>query len=357
MESKYVNVREYYDVLYPYQFFVGGRGTGKTYSGLKMCIDMGNEGVIDKFIYMRRTDKELTAVMDSRLRGELINPFKSLNRDYGWEYGIVTAQKSLGQIVSRTWDEATGKCRIEGGVRGYAIALNTVSSIRGIDMTDADLLIYDEFIPERHVNRMRAEGEAFLNCIETISRNRELQGRPPMCVFCLANAFNIHNALFSELGVVDVVERMVNRRDYDYYDLQRGMAIHLLKNSDDFEREKRESSLYRLARGTRYVDMALGNDFIYNDFSLIGFKSVKGMRPVVRLDETTIWMKKGEEMYYCSMACGNCPRLDVSTEHERRYFLNYYGHGLRDAFIRGNVYFETYATKQYILSLLGILKD
>lgn len=355
-EDKFINVMDYWDVRYPYQFFIGGRGTGKTYSALKAAIEMATDGRINKFIYMRRTETELQAVMDSRLRGETINPFKSVNNDNGWKYGIVPIQKNLGGIYEREFEEGTGKVRITGDQIGYAIALATVSGMRGIDLTDCDYMIYDEFITERHVKKMKAEGEAFLNCIETVSRNRELLGKPPMIVFCLANAFNIHNPIFEELGVIDAVEKMINMRQSDSYSINRGLAIHLLKDRKGFKEEKSKTSLYKLAAGTRFSEMSLENDFIYNDFSLIGYKNIKGMRPCVRIDGVTLWEKKGEGTMYFSFASGNCPRLDCATEHERRYFLRQYGGTIKDLFIKGNVYFETYSIKQKVLELLGVLK-
>lgn len=357
-DKKYINVRDYYDERYPYQFFVGGRGTGKTYSGLGMCVDMQMEKLVNRFIYMRRTEKEMEACVDNRLRGEFMNPFKSLNADNGWNYGFMPVQKSVSGLYKRQWDEETGKVEVQSDLLGYGIALTTISSLRGIDLTDCDITVYDEFIPERHVKRISNEGEAFLNAIETIARNRELKGKKPMMVFCFANAFNIHNALFQELGLIDTVEKMVNRHQYDYYNQERGLSIHLLEDSKEFKQEKLDSSLYRLARGTRFNDMALENSFAYNDFSLIGFENVRGMRPVVRLrfdtESITVWEKKGQEHFYLSYCPGKAQSLDVRTEHERRYFVRYYGRDLMDCFIRGTVYFETYAIKQKFLDAVGI---
>ena len=56
-----------------FNFLIGGRGIGKTYGMLKEVIARG-----DKFIYMRRTQKQVDmCAMDS------FNPFKTLNNDLG----------------------------------------------------------------------------------------------------------------------------------------------------------------------------------------------------------------------------------------------------------------------------------
>lgn len=352
-KKKYIDIREYWDDRYPYQFFVGGRGSGKTYSGLGMVVEKQRDDEIDKFVYMRRTGEEIEACIDSRLRGEFLNPFKSINNDFGYNYGIMPYQKKCGAIHMREYQE-NGTVELKSDMLGYGVALSTISGIRGVDMTDADVLIYDEFIPERHVRSIKSEGEAFLNCIETIARNRELRGKKPMKVFCFANAFNIHNAIFMELGLISAVERLINRGQEHYYDNMRGLGVHLLKNTDEFMADKAASSLGRLTRGTRWSDMALSNDFVYNDFSLIGYKNVKGMRPCITIDEVTMWEKKGDGMLYFSYCTGKCPKIQTTMEHERRYFMQQYGHYVLQEFVKGNTYFECYAIKQKMLDLLRI---
>ena len=82
------------------------------------------------------------------------------------------------------------------------LALSTISNVRGFDATDRDVLIYDEFIPERHERPIKDEATAFFNAIETIQRNRELEGKDPLTVLCLANANELANPLFIELKLV-----------------------------------------------------------------------------------------------------------------------------------------------------------
>lgn len=352
VDGDYIDIFGYEDDRYPYQFFVGGRGTGKTYSVLRGAVEI-NQEYGDKFIFMRRTDKELERLMESRLRGEVMNPFKSVNDDFNWKYGIREVMKGVGSIYWREPD-AEGKLQPKGDAIGYAIAMSTVASLRGIDLTDCARLIWDEFITERHVRKMTAEGEAFLNAIETVGRNRELRGKKPLKVYCMANAFNIYNPIFIELGIVDKVERMVNSRQYDWYDKERGLAVHLLKNTEGFNRKKRETALYRLTKGTAFADMALNNDFVYNDFTNIGWRRVTGYQPVLGLGDWYLWKKRGERKYYATYTPGRCMRYKITNACDRRYVNMYYGDLLKKAVIAGNVYYETYQIKEEILNLLNI---
>ena len=55
---EYINIWKYKDEHYPFQIFIGGRGTGKTYSALEGCLN-GKIEDNKKFILMRRTAQEM----------------------------------------------------------------------------------------------------------------------------------------------------------------------------------------------------------------------------------------------------------------------------------------------------------
>lgn len=351
--NAYVNVWSYlYRDGFPYHFFVGGRGTGKTFSGLRGCIENYLE-TGERFVYMRRTGKELGACMDSRTRGEGINPFKAVNEMYGWNYGILPTMDGLGTIYARTFDD-NGKVLVEGEPLGYAVALTTLSGLRGVDMTDCSYVLYDEFIPEKHVHKINGEGEAFLNALETIGRNRELQGKAPLKVLCLANAFNIYNQIFLTLGLINRVERMISRGQTDAWMEERGVGIHLLDDTEEFLNAKSNTALYKLAKGTQFYDLALSNDFVYNDFSLIEYKNIKGYRPLCNVDDYGIWKKKESKELYMTYNQARVRSYDTDMIHERREFLQDYGRNLLPYFTKGWITFETYEIKQKWLDLLCI---
>lgn len=351
--KEYIDVWKYVRSLkYPYHAFVGPRGNGKTFSSLRGCVEEYKDKG-EKFIYMRRTGKELNACMDSRTRGEGINPFKSVNTEYGWDYGIVPLMDGLGSIYERTFDD-NGRVNIEGEPLGYAVALTTISGLRGIDMTDCSTLFYDEFIPEKHVKKISGEGEAFLNALETIGRNRELKGKPPLRVILAANAFNIYNPLFVILGVVNKIERMRMRGQNDIYLDEKGLAVHLLENTETFNKSKAQTALYKLTANTLFSDMALNNEFVYNDFSLIEYKNIKGYRPLCNVDNYGIWKKKESKELYMTYNQAKVRHYDTDMIHERREFLQDYGRNLLPYFTKGWITFESYDIKQRWLDLLCI---
>lgn len=345
---EYINVPEYFRNDINYSAFVGGRATGKTYSVLRYCIESGK-----KFIYMRRTLDELEECCDNPKYGEGENPFKSLNSDFGWNYGLVKLTKKSAGIFDRDIGD-DNKITHVGECLGYGLSLSTVATMRGIDLSDSEFLFYDEFIPEQHVRKIKAEGEAFLNAIETISRNREIKGLKPMKVVLCANAFNIYNEIFKELGVISAVEKMVNRGQQHSYMTDRGLSIHLLKATRSFVEAKSQTSLYRLTNGTNFYDLALGNQFVYNDFSLIEYKTLKGYQPVCSIDNVYIYRKKGSNSYYCSYSQSRCEHFNLKHVQERTSFFAKYGKALRLYFTESLVSFESYDVKMTFLDAIGI---
>lgn len=344
----FINVADYLRPGIFYYAFVGGRGGGKTFSTLDYCVETGKP-----FIYMRRTLDELIECCDHPTHGELENPFKGLNKEREWNYGLLRTTKKSAAIFDRVIG-ADGKIEYVDAPIGYGLALSAIATMRGIDLSDAETLFYDEFIPEKHVRKIKAEGEALLNAIETVARNREMVGSEPMRVIMCANAFDIYNEVFRELGVISLVERMINRGQTVSYFNDRGLCIALLPHTEEFVEKKKKTSLYQLTKGTRFYDMALMNEFAYNDFSLIGYRKITGMRPVVGFDGCYVYETKGDNQYYVSYSRSRCPVYDTRHVQDKKSFFDNYGKWLRMEFIDSKIQFETYEIKMKFLDAIGI---
>lgn len=342
----YINIWDYASDKFPFQLFIGGRGTGKTYSALNGAVENGS-----KFIFMRRTANEMDLMIDNQFGEEGANPFKPINRNRGCNLGFKRIVKNLAGIYERINEE--GKEIATGAPVGYAVALSTVSTIRGIDFSECTDLFYDEFIPEKHVKKLKSEGTAFLNAYETINRNREIEGRAPMRAWLLANSNDIYNELFKELGIVSDVEKMISKGlQHKYYD-NRGLAIHILESSKEFVDKKSDTALYRLTRGSQFYDMALGNTFSYNDFSYIEYRNIhKGWYPICGYDDATIFRKKGERILYVSYSNAQCKRYNISDEASKRNFIQNHKMMLYSNFIKGNIIFESFELKAKLLDLI-----
>lgn len=301
LPSGYLNIRGILSYNCTFNFIVGGRATGKTYGALSTVLE---DNI--KFMLMRRTQAQ----------ADLINkpdfsPFKPVCDDKHIE--ITTASVS----------KYNAKFMLDDETIGYTCALSTIANMRGFSAEDIKLLLYDEFIPEKHERPIKAEGAAFLNAYETMNRNRELKGKRPLTVLCLANAFDIANPIFLELGLVGIAEKMKQYGKELYIDREKSILI-LMPDSKKILKEKNETALYKLTEGSEFSKMALNNEFIYNPTDNIKSMPLREFRPVVTVGEITIYKHKSKRLYYVSEhRIGDPPKFTTDEISLKRYLKNY----------------------------------
>lgn len=350
----YINIYNFKNPDYPFQFFVGGRGTGKTYSMLGGAI----EGeVTGRFMYSRVTDKEYQVLLDKK-GVEGANPFKRYNKDNSTNYGLCKINSALSGIYNREATD-TGLLLPKGQPIGYGAALYNIADLRSLDFFDVTDWLIDEFILEKHKQGMKDMADAFFNGYETINRNRELEVEPlpPVNVYACSNSNNIYNDMFKGLGIVADVEKMVRKKQTDKYYKNRKLAIHLLKNSPIFEEKKKQTALYCLASGTKFAEMALNNQFVYDDFSLVGYKRLNDYAPVVNITkgdlEYSIYRRKGtRDMHVTYYKAKYVETFDVTKAQEKAHFKKEFGNLLYPKFLKGCLTFETYELKAELLDIL-----
>lgn len=350
-EDIYVDLMDYMDDDYPFQIFVGCRGMGKTYSGLKGLSGRAREsGFKRKFIYSRRTQDQLDSITDG-VDGEGMNPFKRLNADMGTDIGFHTLKKKI-TLISDRYREEDGSIRYAPESYGYGIAMKSVASITGLDASDCDDWFYDEFIRQRHEPSFSGEFDAIMGAYETFNRNREFDGSPAMRFWAVSNAVDIYNVLFKGLHLVHDAERMAASGKQHRYYKDRRLAIHLMQPTEAFRQMKVKTALAQLTKGTEYYDMAFNNDFAYNDFSLIKYQPLTGYRPYAALDDAYIYCKKGEERYYVCYAKCKCERFNSKLRQDVMSFQRNYGVRLVNPFRDGRIAFESYELKELILGVI-----
>lgn len=325
LDNGYLNINQILSYGVPFNFIVGGRGTGKTYGTLKTAYIENR-----RFILMRRTQAQCDLINKPEF-----NPFKALNNDTGSNAVVKSISKYNAKIVEETEEDER--------LLGYTCALSTIANMRGFDASDVELLIYDEFIPEKHERAIKNEGSAFLNAYETINRNREIKGEKPLQVLCLANAFNIANPIFLELGLVGRCEKMKNSGQEIFIDKERGVCVVLLQKSQ-ISKAKADTALYRLSSGS-YADMALSNDFVYNNSDNIKSMPLKEFKLLCTVGEISIYKHKSKRLFYVSEhRTGTAPIYKSDEVNLQRYRKNY-GVTLYGAYMRNNIICESLLTK------------
>lgn len=336
LPSGYLDFSAIVDNDYPFAFVIGGRGTGKTYGALKYAAEHGSEQ--HPFFYMRRTGKQADMIST-----HAFNPFKSLNKDLGWNIEPFPIAKGVtGFFHSFFTDE--GKLKPDGAYIATIGALNTFSNFRGFDSADVDLCIYDEFIRNAGEKSIKDEAFALKNAYETINRNRELSGADPLKMICLSNSNAIDNDIFIGFRLVEAAEKMIQTGKNQYYDEQRGIAIYNLTDSPISQRKK-NTALYKADAESGFSAMSLGNKYADYDVTSVKSAPLQEYRPLCSFGEVAIYKHKSAPTYYCTWhKSGGIESFNTDSIDKSR-FIRKYSH-LWDAYLNGRFLFESFLIKK-----------
>lgn len=322
----YYNIEDMLAKQQVFNIVIGGRGIGKTYSALKMLRDSGKH-----FIYLRRLQTEIDIVAT-----ESANPFKVINRDFGDDFKIV-ANKI--------------KCIMNGDTQvGYAIALSTFSNLRGVDFSDVDIILFDEFIPEKtRKSTIKNESDAFFNLYESVNRNREFQGKSPVLVIMLSNAVSIFSPLLLELGITEIIEKMLREDSELYIDKKRSILINIPK-SNSISELKKETVLYKLTSGTKFNDHAIENKFCYDSWYNVRKRNIVEYIPICSIDGVYIYRHKNNGTLYACFNRADCP--EYTSEDTYSIFKRNHWIYLHESYVSGKMYFQNMVAKKIIESVI-----
>lgn len=268
-EKGYFNIENMIDDKFPFLFVVGGRGTGKTYSTLKYCMDK-------RHAFIRRTVEEIKALTetDNADMSMSESPWRQLNEDMDGSGHCIKAFKiGSGRYmfcdIGNKFNWNADKEELEKIRKPLAniIALSQAGKIKGAGYENVEYIIIDEFIPMQGTRDIRLDGYHTQHIYETISRNRVDNGLSPTKLICLANATTIGNSTFLEFGLINDVYYMVKngycRADF----IDRGIRVLLLPADSDFTKRKAESPLYKaIPKTSRMYQSSIENKFVADDF-------------------------------------------------------------------------------------------
>jgi hypothetical protein len=325
LESGYIDQERILSSADNFIFEIGARGTGKSYGILKYIIDHNV-----KFMMLRRTQTEADMISTA-----VTNPFKALMMDNPkLEITVESISKNLSCFTIPGETKEDPRIRI-----GYLGALSTFATIRGADLSDVDVIFYDEFIPEKHQRPIKDEYAALMNVYETVNRNRELQGRQPVKMISAANSNDLANPIFIGLEIVDRIARMMKKGIEVYKDPEKSLAVYMFMKSPISD-QKAKTSLYKLTAGNDFQNMALRNMFDL-DTRYIRSRSLKEYKPVVKIGELVIYEHKSRKEYYARCgASGTIPHVFTTTDIDKKRFVKTYNY-LFLRYLSGYMLFES----------------
>ena len=316
----WVNWKYILDQGAAFNMVVGARGTGKTYGLMKELIDRK-----EPFIYLRRLKTQIDNC--GKVTG---NPFKRLNLDNGWN---IMPYSVGGNIEFRKDDK-------QGELVAVGVALSTVATIRGIDFSEFNYIVFDEAVAMIGEKPIKNEFDAFLNFYETVNRNREIIGEKPVQAILLGNANKLSNPYFTGWHFMKTAIKMIRGKQMIYRTQDNTRLMVLLQDSP-ISKKKAQTAAYQNG-SDGFISMAIDNAF-RTDETQIRSEPLKEYNHVVSVGEIGIYRHKSERKYYVSSKTQN-PYYDdfgIQLKMFRQDFLmmrvNY--------LIAKNVLFEDYESE------------
>ena len=320
---------------------IGKRQIGKTYNVLKHMLDSDK-----RFILLRGMRTELEV-----LERNVSSPFEKIK---GYEGRILFEKETEYTASIIRLDDKEGGTEVRTRI-GMGAALANIARVRGMNGDIYSDVVFDEFIPESHLLKVRHGDDAFNNMYTTIAGNRELEGRPPLRVWLLANSNNLDNDILKALNITEIVERMSLRGEESRIIKDRGIMI-ILPDSEIITEKRKKTALYRAIGGeSKFAKMAYGNEFAYNEYTDVANKPLQEYKTIIAFPCCIVHLHKSEKTLYVTSFMKCQPRhVYTDGEYGRMTFAKDFPE-IRAAYLRGRITFQSMAVKNYFLDILDML--
>lgn len=275
---------------------VGGRGTGKTIGTLMWALACGRY-----FAYSRRYAWQIANIASPE-----VSPLKAVNRNLGTDFMAAKISKDFyGFFEAEYMKDGKRRTRnMEGDCLGILIPLSTGAGLKGFDGMDIEFWISDEFVPDANESLLNNEGSAYWSIYETINRNREREGRPPLLQIAYGNSNKVATPYAIEFGYIPHFIDMKNKGETSRIVNKNELLI--LMDDSPISEEKGSQAVYK-NRKSKYAEMAVNNDFTDDHFSTIRRVSHKELYPQYKLGDLYISTMKSGGWYVSLQNPGGNP--------------------------------------------------
>lgn len=309
-----------------FNFVVGPRGVGKTYSCKRRVIkDYLNKG--EQWVYLRRYKTELEA-------GKLEKFFDDISDEFP-------------DVDFKVYD---GKFYIDGEVAGYYLCLSKAAQYKSIPYPNVMTIIFDEFIIDQGMIRyLPKEVETFNEMYSTIARLRDVR------VLFLSNAITFTNPyfLFYDLSL-QKDQKIVKRND----------ILLELVDSQEYSNAAANTRFGRIIANTDYGKYAINNEFLRDSDTFIKKMDSPGVSLftlVVDTHEFSVYSCMSDQIWYISDKVdptnNRVISVDVSSHTDGTTLsgdinAKIWLEQLKQKFFRAEVRFTTLSAKNLVIPIL-----
>lgn len=256
-------------------FVVSERGSGKTFSTLKHCVEKFLE-TGEQFVYLRRSEIE---------RDNSITTLLSQLQDAGF---------FLDNVFRVKEDYIT----CDGKIICRCLAISTAYKHKSVSFHKVKTVIFDEFIDENN-RYLKEEAIKFLSLMESIGRMREFQ------IICLGNKSTDYNPYYLYFNIKSSGSKFTRFRS-------RSIMIHEFK-SGEYRAAKLNTKFGQLIAGTTYGNFMLNNEAIKDDYTFIdklkGFKKIPIANIIIDKTNVVMYDAIGEGFFLYFLIRDDVPNI------------------------------------------------
>lgn len=314
-----------------FNFLIGERGVGKTYSAKKFVINKFLKSGA-QFIYLRRYKTE-----SSKAKKTFFNDVSSEFKGHSFE--------NRGDLFY-----------IDDKVAGFSISLSVANILKSVCYDQVQTIIFDEFIIDKGCyHYLSSEVNTFLEFCETVFRLRD-----NVRVLFLANAISQTNPYFLYFNITH--NKFKNIQLYND-----GLILVHIMNNQDYRNFKKSTKFGRLVANSDYGNYAIDNAFLRDNDNFIAKKSgnCSFSFAFIFQDQTFgVWYNyKGGRVFVSSDYEYNTPYIFTTTLENHRpnslLLKNAKKYNCWNDFLKqfkyGNVYFENMKIKNITLELIKLI--
>lgn len=229
-----------------FNIVAGGRGIGKTYGALKMCIKHAIERG-EEFVYLRRYKPEIVNTRASF--------FTAVESEFpGHDLRVNGNTLEYAPIDTRD-DKKREWFRL-----GYLAVLSSAQSYKGANFSNVTKIIFDEFIKERGQGSryLPNELDTFINFFVTVDRYQDKTQ-----AFMLANSVSIMNPYFIGWDIAPDKNKngWVKKAD--------NAVVAHFPDSADFKNSVYKTRFGKFIKDSEYARYSVENEFDDNTPTLI----------------------------------------------------------------------------------------
>lgn len=327
--SMFFDIRKYYKMGYLYNFFIGARGCGKTFS-IKETTTDDFLATGEQFVYARRYDKEIENKNLKTFYDDLWKEKRDKYKDVEFE---IKNQTAFINGMPAGYFKCVSRGIVDKGINSY---------------TDVTKIFLDEFILGKSNYRyLPNEPEMFEDLIENVARLREVP------IYAFSNNVTQVNPyfLFYNIRFTPNSPRIFKHGDIYAENL----------NMSEYSAYKANTRRGRVLQGTQYFDYAFENSARMDDATNIRRKP-NGSRLLASLTisgvKIGVWKSPTYGEYTLSPDCKGSTinyTFDFSEVGTNQLLLNYKSVVIKrilDAFAVGQLYFENQHCKNIFLKIV-----